>query len=263
MLLAGRLRASLDRLHDDGSRGAALLRTALVAWLDQRWHKFRYLGEYAYALERGYMTLLVEYSNVFAALYRRHGWHCIYAPWALLDASHEALEVERDIDVLWMGKRRTRRRSSVLDRLHTTLAARGATLTVIDGVERPFVFGRERTLLLNRATITLNVLPTWYDGALSYRFPLSAANHSLVVSEVVLPHAPHLVPNVHYVDAPLDGLTDALLHYLQAPAERDRIVTAAYRAVIDEHPFIDSVAAIMRALAQGPATASAPVQLEA
>jgi hypothetical protein len=122
-------------------------------------------------------------------------------------------------------------------------------MTVVDGVEHPFVFGRERTRLLNRATITLNVLPTWYDGAFSYRFPLAAANRSLMVSEVVLAHAPHLVPNVHYVDAPPDRLADALLHYLHAPAERERIVAAAYRAVIDEYPFIDSVAAIMRALA--------------
>jgi hypothetical protein len=262
MLLAGRLRASVDRLHEDGSRRAALLRTAPFSWLDRRWHKFRYVGEYAYALERGYMTLLVEFSNVFADLYRRHGWRCLYAPWGLLNASHEALGLERDLAVLWIGKRRTRRRSAMLDRLRTSLAAHGATMLVVDGVEHPFVFGRERTRLLNRATITLNVLPTWYDGALSYRFPLAAANRSLVVSEVVLPHAPHLVPNVHYADASPDELSDALLHYLHAPAERDRIVAAAYRSVIDEHPFIDSVAAIMRALAQRPATASAAVPLD-
>src|SRR5579862_6905745 len=128
MLLAGRLRAALDRLHEDGSRRAALLlRSAPFSWLDQRWHKFRYVGEYAYALERGYMTLLVEFSNVFADLYRRHGWRCIYAPWGLLDASHEALDLERDLDVLWIGKRRTRRRSAMLDRVRTSLAARGAS----------------------------------------------------------------------------------------------------------------------------------------
>ncbi len=254
MLLAGRLRAALDRLHENGSqRAALLLRTVPMNWLDQRWHKFRYVGEYAYALERGYMTLLVEFSHVFADLYRRHGWRCIYAPWGLLHASHEALDLERDLDVVWIGKRRTRRRSAMLDRVRTSLAARGTTMTVVDGVEHPFVFGRERTRLLNRATITLNVLPTRYDGALSYRFPLAAANRSLVVSEVVLAHAPHLVPNVHYVDAPPDRLTDALLHYLHAPAERERIVAAAYRAAIDEYPFIDSVAAIMRALAAVPA----------
>jgi hypothetical protein len=261
MLLAGRLRARLDRLHDDGSGRAALLQIPPLGWLDRRWYKFRYIGEYAYALERGYMTLLVEFSNVFADLYRRHGWRCLYAPWGLLDGSHEALDLDRDLDVLWIGKRRTRRRSAMLDRLRTSLAARGATMTVVDGVEHPFVFGRERTLLLNRATVTLNVLPTWYDGALSYRFPLAAANRSLLVSEVTLPHAPHLVPNVHYGEAPADGLTEALLHYLHAPAERARIVAAAYRAVIDEHPFIDSVAAIMRALTQPPATAPAVAPL--
>ena len=250
MLLAGRVRARLDRLHEGGSGRAALLRSPPLGWLDQRWRRFRYVGEYAYALERGYMTLLVEFSNVFADLYRRHGWRCIYAPWGLLNASHETLDLERDLDVLWIGKRRTRRRSAMLDGVRASLAARGATMMVIDGVERPFVFGHARTLLLNRAAITLNILPTWYDGALSYRFPLAAANRSLVVSEVALPHTPHLLPNVHYGEASPAELTDALLHYLHAPAERARIVAAAYRAIIDEHPFIDSVAAIMRALAQ-------------
>ena len=119
----------------------------------------------------------------------------------LLTDSHETSSCERDLDVLWIGKRRTRRRSATLDRSAPVSAARGATMHVVDGIEQPFVFGRARTVLLNRATITLNILPTWYDGALSYRFPLAAANRSLVVSEVALPHAPHLRPNVHYVEA--------------------------------------------------------------
>lgn len=255
MLLAGRLRARLDRLHDDGSRRAALLRIPPLRWVDRRFYKFRYLGEYAYALERGYMTLLAECSNVFAELYRRGGWPCVYAPWGLLHDSHERLDLERDLDVLWIGKRRTRRRSAVIDRIRARLSACGTTMHVIDGIDQPFVFGRARTLLLNRATITLNVLPTWYDGGLSYRFPLAAANRSLVVSDVALPHAPHLRPNVHYVEALAGELVDAIRHYLHAPAERERIVEAAYRSVIQEHPFIDSVAAIMRAALQPPATA--------
>ena len=250
-----RLRAGLDRLHDAGPVPAMLLGRTPLRIVDRRGRKFRYLGEYGYALEHGYMTLLIEFSNVFADLYRRHGWRCLYVPWGLLDDSHATAELRRDIDVLWIGKRRTRRRSAMLDAVRAQLAARGATLLIVDGVERPYVFGADRTRLLNRAAITLNILPTWYDGALSYRFPLAAANRSMVLSEVALRHAPHLLPNVHYAEAPAARLTEALLHYLHAGAERERIVEAAYRVAVDEHPFIDSVAVIMQALNEPAAVA--------
>lgn len=61
---------------------------------------------------------------------------------------------------------------------------------VVDNVENPFVFGEERLRLLNRLTITLNLLPTWYDHAFPYRFHLAAPNRSLVVSEPIPPHCP-------------------------------------------------------------------------
>jgi hypothetical protein len=115
---------------------------------------------------------------------------------------------------------------------------------VIDNEENPYVFGRERTKMLNRAKITLNITRTWFDDNFS-RFSMAAPNRSLVVSEPMLPHCLEYKAGFHYVSAPLDELSETILHYLEADQERGRIVENAYRLLTTELTMVNSVAKVM------------------
>jgi hypothetical protein len=159
------------------------------------------------------------------------------------------LGLERDIDVLWMGIRGSKRRSQLLDRVRYELKMHGVEMYVADNEENPFIFGDERTEYLNRAKITLNITRTWYDDNFS-RFSLAAPNRSLVVSEKMLPHCPSYQPGVHYVEAKPDDLAQSILFYLQNPTERERIVEAAYHLTTEELTFNNSIKHIMDAVDQ-------------
>ena len=247
---AGSLLAWMDRLQDKAGVTGWLAQMTPLRWINEHFHKFRYVGAYDNALGSGLMGLLVEYSHVYACYYQSIGMQVEYAPWGLLHettGSYPPMRpCERDIDVLWIGTRRTRRRSQLLDQVMGDLEARGRRIHIVDGVATPPVYGQERASLLNRAKITLNLLPTWYDSALAYRWPLVAASKSLLVSEVSLPHAPELKPGTHYVAAPVGALVDTICHYLDHPAERQPIIERAYASVTQEQTMQESVQRIMQ-----------------
>ncbi len=239
--------AWLDRLQDADGLAASLAQKTPLRWLNQHFFKFRYVGMYDYAIRRGLIGLLLEYSKVYADYYNQAGIPVRYAPWGLLDEAHAPrAEDERDIDVLWIGTRRTRRRGRLLDKVIDELDALGKRTYVVDGVSHPPVYGEARAALLGRAKITLNLLPTWYDSALAYRWPLVAASRSLLVSEESLPHAPEYQPGEHYVMAPVASLVDTICHYLDHPEDRAPIIERAYHAVLDGHTLLDSVRQIMK-----------------
>lgn len=245
----GRVLARLDRFQDEG---VAFTRSAPMRWVNGHFHKFRYVGSYDYAVRQGLLGLLLEYSKVYADHYNAMGIPVQYARWGLLDEAHgDENERERDIDVLWIGTRRTQRRSKLLDKVIGQLDALGKRTYVVDGVNHPPVYGRERFQLLSRAKITLNLLPTWYDSALAYRWPLVAASRSLLVTEESLPHAPEYRPGEHYVSAPVSSLIETIRHYLEHPEERAPIVERAYQAVMDGHSVLDSVRQIMHRAEEG------------
>lgn len=238
--------AWLDRLQDADGLVADLTQKAPLRWFNQRLFKFRYVGMYDYAVGRGLMGLLIEYSKVYADYYNAMDIPVRYARWGLLNEAHAPqTEDERDIDVLWIGTRRTQRRSQLLDKVIGALESRGKRTYVVDGVNHPPVYGEERAALLGRAKITLNLLPTWYDSALAYRWPLVAASRSLLVSEESLPHAPEYQPGEHYVAAPLASLVDTICHYLDHPEARTPIIERAYHAALNGHTILDSVRQIM------------------
>ncbi|MBE2239222.1 MAG: glycosyltransferase family 1 protein [Caldilineaceae bacterium] len=242
----GRLLAWLDRFQDGDAAQRRVALTPAMRWVNTHLHKPRYVGIYHYAIHTGLMGLLVEYSKVYADYYNRIGIPARYAQWGALDGVHgEDLHLDRDIDVLWIGTRRTKRRSKLLDSILSQLSAAGKRVHIVDGVINPPVYGHERAVLLNRAKITLNLLPTWYDSALAYRWPLVAANKSLLVTETSLPHAPEFWPGEHYVAAPVTDLVDTILDLLAHPEKRAPIVERAYDAVMHGHTILDSVRQIM------------------
>jgi hypothetical protein len=133
---------------------------------------------------------------------------------------------------LWLGKTGSTRRARLLKQIRSELKERGVDMMVIDGVENPYVFGEQRTVLLNRTKIMLNVLREKWDDN-SMRFILAAPCRTLIVTEPTLRHSPFL-PGVHLVEAPLPQLADMICHYLTHEEERLQITDRAYQLVTQE-----------------------------
>jgi hypothetical protein len=241
----GSLRSWAERSFD---RFSFLRRLPALGHIRGKMTRFRYVGDYLYAYRQGWLDLLVESSEIYASLYGCCGVNVLFAPWGTAASWYDDLGVERDIDVLWMGKRRTKRRSQWIDRIRSLLADRGLTVCVVDNVERPFVYGEERNELVNRSKITLNLLPQWHDDAFSYRFHVVAGNRSLVVSEPIVCHCGIYRAGIHYVSVPVEAMVDTLVYYLEHDGDRQAITDAAYRLVTEQMTFSHSVRQVMQAV---------------
>ena len=252
----GSARSWVGRQIDSSNPTAqALTRLLPLKWIDGRLMRFSYLGDYHYAYHQGWLSLLVDQSRIYAALHAAHGLPAMAVPWGAIPAWSADLGLERDIDVLWMGARASRRRGALLDRVRADLRRRGIDMYVADIQEHPFIFADERTRMLNRAKVTLNLTRTWYDDNF-LRFSIVMPNRSLVVSEPMLAHCPDYVAGTHYVAAPVDGLAETIEYYLSHPDERRRIVHNAYDLVSKDLTLKNCVARIMSALTDSASTAS-------
>jgi len=217
--------------------------------LNQRMLRFRYVGDYYYAYTKGWLNVFADSSAIYARWHRQHGLPAIFTPWGATPRWYRNLHLERDIDVLWMGSRGSRRRNHLLLQLQRELSRHSVTFHLADNVENSFIFGENRIRFLNRAKITLNLTRTWYDDNFS-RFALAAPNRSLIVSEPLLPHCPDYEAGVHYVSAPIEKLSETILYYLAHEEERQRIVENACHLVTTKLTFHNSIKAIMDAVAR-------------
>jgi len=216
-----------------------------MSLINGRMTKYRYVGEYYYAFRMGWLPALAETSWMFAKFHTGHGLPTFCIPWGTSPSWHQRLDLERDIDVLWLGKRRTRRRSNNIERIRQRVAADGRVMHVADGVENPLVYGDERTRLINRSKITVNVMQNWYDNSFHMRFHIDAGNRSLVISEHLPPHYKEYVPGFHYVSADVADVPDTILHYLRHEDERNEIAENAYQLVTTKLTFATSVGKLM------------------
>lgn len=246
----GQVRSWLGRVSDrlQAQPGRQLTKTFLI-WQKTRMLRYRYVGDYYYAYQKGWLDLFADSSAVYAQIHQRHGLPALHVPWGRVPEWHCDLGAERDIDVFWMGTRGTKRRSTILDQVRERLRAEGVEIYMADNEEHEFVFGQDRTRMLNRAKITLNVARTWYDDNYS-RFTIAAPNRSLVVSETLLPHCPTCEAGVHYVSAHVDQLAETILYYLEHEAERNQIVENAYNFVSETLTMRISIGKVMDAVEQ-------------
>jgi hypothetical protein len=233
----GSLRSSIGRLsYSRSSIARVFSRIPPLSWCDRIYFRYRYYGDYKYAYEKGWLHILFDTSAIYAKIRAQSGLPTFYAPWGASPYWYKDLNLERDIDVLWMGVRGTARRSHIIDKVTKVLRSQGAVIHIADNKENPFIFGDLRTRYLNRAKITLNVTRTWYDDNFS-RFLLAAPNRSLIVSEPVLQHCREFQEGVHYVSAEIEDLSKTILYYLENEAERQQIVENAYQFVTQELLF--------------------------
>ena len=218
-------------------RAAFRQQTTGIWHLDPRWrwltikaHRFRYYGDLYWLQRRGILSLLVTGSPWRADYLRARGFDAYVPPSPSYRPGWGAdLKLERDIPVLWIGKIATKRRKRLLQRVRADLKARGVEILMIDGVENPYIFGEERTRLLNRTKVVLNLLRAKWDNN-AMRFAFAAQNRALIVTEPTLRHTP-FSPGVHLVEAPIEQMADTICHYLSHEGERLQIVEHAYRLI--------------------------------
>ncbi len=148
------------------------------------------------------------------------------------------LGLARDVDVLFLGAPVPRRK-----KLLRRLQRRGVELRQMGSWFDPACWGENRTRLLNRTRIFLNIAR--YPGELpGLRLILGMANKALVVSEPIYNPGPY-VPGRHYVSCTLDEMPGVIRHYLERPEERDRIAEAGHRLVTEEVTLERSVQRIL------------------
>ncbi|NJN54329.1 MAG: glycosyltransferase family 1 protein [Anaerolineae bacterium] len=195
--------------------------------------RFRYYGDLHWLRREGILSLLLLESEVTAEFLRQRGFQPATFTLGSRPDWGANLNLKRDIPVLWLGKAGSRRRQNMLMHLRQQLRVRGVEMMVVDGVEHPYIFGHERTVLLNRTQIVLNLVRHSWDCN-SLRFYLAAPNRAMMISEPLLPHIPAIVPGCHYVEVPVAELADTICHYLSEPDKRQHIAQAAHELVTAE-----------------------------
>jgi hypothetical protein len=226
----GRAKSRLDRLcfREDPDIGWKT-RSGLKNFVN-RGRRYCYYGDLYWIQKSGVLNFLALWSHWTANFLRERGFQPIVLSHGRNPDWGDDLNIERDIPVLWLGKPGSKRRQQILARLRAELADRGIEVLVVDGVENPYVFDHERTRLLNRSKIVLNILrEKWDDNTL--RFGLAAQNKALIVSEPMLPHSQYR-SGFHYVEAPINSLPETISFYLQNDSERQKITGQAYDFVM-------------------------------
>lgn len=243
----GGFRSWVDRLPYTYNGVFGDLTSKLTDPLSNRILRFRYVGDYYYAYRKNLLHVYADSSEIYSKIHSQHGLPAVTAPWGATNRWFNDLGLERDIDVLWIGQRGSRRRGRLLDQVLEELRAYGVKVYVADNQERPFIYSKTRTEIFNRAKITLNLTRTWFDDNFS-RFAMACPNRSLVVSEPLLPHCSKYKAGIHYISAPIDDLATTILYYLKNDADRLQITENAYRLVTSELAFRNSIETIIQAV---------------
>jgi len=150
----------------------------------------------------------------------------------------------RDIDVLFLGDLRIPRRKRLIKRLRRN----GVTLEAVGSWFDPTFWGENRTRLLNRTRVLLNIQR--YPGELSgSRLILALANKALPISEPMYSPAPY-VPGKHFVSATIEEMPEAIEYYLTHNEERKRIVDEGHRLVTQKVTMKRSISRILELIGE-------------
>jgi glycosyltransferase involved in cell wall biosynthesis len=213
--------------------------------INDQYSNARYLRRLS---SQGIATVVAVANRSYQAYLAEHGISTEFVPVGYHPSYGRLLGLVRDIDVLFLGEYRVRRRRHILRRLK-----REGTDVVLLGSQSPTrgYWGDARTELLNRTKVLLH-LPR-YPGHLSDRILMGMANGALVVSEPMYLPDPY-EPGVHYVESSVDQMAETVRRYLADEESRQRITDAAYRFVTQELRLEGTYARLMEL-----AAARAPV----
>lgn len=181
----------------------------------------------------GMLELLAVFTQRHVQLFGAWGLPTEVIPMGACSSFGRLMEMERTIDVAFIGSTRDRRRRPLVAKIMGQLATAGVRTVVKDGSpEHGYVFGPERAELLNRTKILLSIMRQPWDDPV-FRMLLTAPNGAMVLSEPVAESAP-FVAGRHFAVAALDEMLPVVRHYLAAEDERRTIADAAQQLVSQE-----------------------------
>ena len=208
-----------------------------------RGSRFATLGDILWLDRNNLLNILAtpasEYQKVFAgfgidSLLIPRGYHPDYG---------EIRDLTRDIAVLWMGKIRTERRERIIHGLRVELANEGLEMQVYDGIEKPFIFGEERTSLLNRSWFILNIL-AYPTDEISIRYYIAAANGAVILTEPGKNEYP-FENWAHLVECLPQQMAETVSYHINHPEEWQRISQNAFNLVSQELTLENSISAML------------------
>jgi len=176
----------------------------------------------------GIVDLLTVAARSYQAFLAEEGIGSELIPVGYHPVHGHLLDLERDIDVLFLGDLRVRRRKRILRRLERD----GLPVRAIGSYADPTYWGEGRTQILNRAKIVLN-LPRHPGLLAESRWPVTMSTGGLLLSEPVYLPGPY-EPGRHYVEAEIDQMAETARRYLNDEEARLRITDEAHRFVTQE-----------------------------
>lgn len=206
--------------------------------------RLRFLGDILWLRGHGLLDVLALSGTVYARYLEQLGVPSLLVPRGCHPSYGSVLDLPRDVAVVWMGTLRTRRRAHVVHWLREELARRGQAMQIYDGKEKGFIFGEERTRVLNRAMFVLNVYFSRPTDELSIRFYIAAANGAVVLTERMENRYP-FVPGKHLVQCSVEEMPDRVMYYVDHPQEWRSISEAMLELMRTELTLKQSVASIL------------------
>jgi hypothetical protein len=238
--LFSELRRAADRVPNEAP---GFLERQLAQYVRSRGHRYRYLGDILWLCSRGLIDVLALSSSVYSDYLMEYGISSVVVPRGYHPDYGELRNLQRDIAVLWMGQTRTKRRRDAVYWLRKELAQRGQLMHIHDGETSGFIFGEERTRLLNRTCFVLNVFTQPADE-LSIRYYVAAANGAVILTEPGANRYP-FVAGEHLVECPIDAMPDKVMYYLEHLAEWNRLSSNMLALMQNHLTLEDSLAAIL------------------
>jgi hypothetical protein len=221
----------------------------LVSVLFNRGGRLRILGEMLQLERKHLLRLIGVFTETNRLFLLRHGLPAVLIPMGYHSSFGENLNLDRDIDVVFLGSMDGRRKR-LIHQLEDRFSKRGVTFVVKDGSPRRggYVRGKERATLLNRTKIVLNIMHRPWDDPL-FRFLLTAPNKALVLSEEIIPTSlGPLTAGEHFAMAELPDIAEATEYYLNRIEQRQQIADCAYELVTTKLTMKEMAQRVIRAL---------------
>jgi Glycosyl transferases group 1 len=196
---------------------------------DRRINDARSNARHMHQLDKeGIVDLLTVSEKSFQVFLAQEGIPTEHIPLGYHRVHGHRLNLERDIDVLFLGDQHARRRKRIIQRL----AQEGVAVQALGNYGDPRYWGDSRTELLNRTKVLLNL--SRHPGLQNdVRLMIGMATGALVVSEPIYYPDPY-VPGTHYVDVPIEEMAGTIKRYLHDVQERQKITAAAHAFVTEE-----------------------------
>lgn len=236
--------SDLYRYAGDGGWLSQVTGRLLAKIGNAKGRRLGFLGDILWLDRHALLDLLVLSSTVYSDRLRQFGVPSIIVPRGYHPSFGCRRNIERGIAVVWMGKTRTRRRKRIIYGLRDELKGRGLHMAIYDGEENGFIYGQERTVVLNRACFVLNVNCSGPTDELSIRYFVAAANGAVVLTEPGLNRYP-FIPNEHLVECRAEQMADTIEYYVNNRCILEAISKSMFELASKELTLQSSIAEIM------------------